>query len=194
MLFVILYFHCQGMHEFIYYICNILRSWSRSTPVFNTVYSVPLYQNVFCHYFTWSSLIHHTKVLINCEHFSLIFINTCQAFFQSILYNWQKVEKNKTLIYENFKLIYETQSLVFFPILFTYSSNSLVRYLQTHIKQSCMYLSVQLFFKTLHETLKFQEKSKKKIFFHQTRPKCQKIFPSVSLMGPPKRATKLSTR
>ena len=56
-----------------------------------------------------------------------------------------------------------------------------------------MYLSVQLFFKALHETLKFQEKSKKKIFFQQTRPKCQKVFPSVFLMGPRKRAIKLST-
>ena len=34
------------------------------------------------------------------------------------------------------------------------------RYLQTHIKESCMYVFSQLFFKTPHKTLKFKEKSK----------------------------------
>ena len=38
------------------------------------------------------------------------------------------------------------------------------RYLQTHIEESCMYLSTQLLCKAFHETLKFQEKSKKSAF------------------------------
>ena len=38
------------------------------------------------------------------------------------------------------------------------------RYLQTRIKESCMYLSSQFFSKTPHKTLKFQEKSKKNAF------------------------------
>ena len=33
-----------------------------------------------------------------------------------------------------------------------------LRYLQTHINESYMYLSSQLFFETPHKTLKFQEK------------------------------------
>ena len=37
-------------------------------------------------------------------------------------------------------------------------------YLQTCIEESSMYLSSQLFFKTPHETLKFQEKSKLNAF------------------------------
>ena len=39
-----------------------------------------------------------------------------------------------------------------------------------------MYLSSQLFFKTHHETLKFQEKSKKMQFPAICRPKFQNIF------------------
>ena len=38
------------------------------------------------------------------------------------------------------------------------------RYLQIRIKESCVYLSHQLLFKTPHETLKFQEKPKTKAF------------------------------
>ena len=38
------------------------------------------------------------------------------------------------------------------------------RYLQTRIKESFMYLSSQLFFKTPNQTLKFQEKTKKNVF------------------------------
>ena len=38
------------------------------------------------------------------------------------------------------------------------------RYLQTPIKECCMYLSSQLFFKTPHEILKFEENSKKNVF------------------------------
>ena len=37
-------------------------------------------------------------------------------------------------------------------------------YLQTCIKENSMYFSSQLFFKTPHETLKFQEKSKLNAF------------------------------
>ena len=50
-----------------------------------------------------------------------------------------------------------------FFILFTYSSYFWFRYLQTCIKESCMYLSSQL--KSPHKTLKFQEKSEKNAFY-----------------------------
>ena len=54
-----------------------------------------------------------------------------------------------------------------------------------------MYLSSQLFFKTAHETLQFQEKSKKNTFSSDLQPKVQKYFPSVSNMGPTNAATEL---
>ena len=38
------------------------------------------------------------------------------------------------------------------------------RYLQTRIKESCVYISSQIFFEITHKTLKFQEKSKKNTF------------------------------
>ena len=41
------------------------------------------------------------------------------------------------------------------PILLTHW----FRYLQTRIKEKCMYLSSQVFFETAHTTLKFQQKS-----------------------------------
>ena len=46
------------------------------------------------------------------------------------------------------------------PILLTFW----FRYLQTRIKESSMYLSSQLLFKTSHKTLKFHDKSKKNAF------------------------------
>ena len=92
-----------------------------------------------------------------------------QAFFQALFYNQQAVVKL------NLELSYETQSLrVFFFVFetpmkdFRFDSSIILtlwfRYLQTDIKESCIYLSSQLFFKTLHETLKFQEESKKNAF------------------------------
>ena len=57
-----------------------------------------------------------------------------------------------------------------FSILFTYSSYPLVLILTNHIKESCMYLSSQLFFKT-------PRKVPQKInFVAMWRPKFQKIF------------------
>ena len=38
------------------------------------------------------------------------------------------------------------------------------RYLQTHVKESFVYLSSQLFFKTSHKTLKTHDKSKENAF------------------------------
>ena len=82
-----------------------------------------------------------------------------QAFFQALFYNQQAVVKL------NLELSYETQSL---RVFFRFDSSIILtlwfRYLQTDIKESCIYLSSQLFFKTLHETLKFQEESKKNAF------------------------------
>ena len=46
----------------------------------------------------------------------------------------------------------------------TYYSCSYYSSMQACIKESCMYLSRQLYFKTPYETLKFQEKSKKNAF------------------------------
>ena len=48
----------------------------------------------------------------------------------------------------------------YFPILLTLW----FRYLKIYVKENCMHFSSQLFFKTLHITLKFQEKSKKNAF------------------------------
>ena len=72
----------------------------------------------------------------------------------------------------NLELSYETQSLHAFFFFFVFETplkdfpiDSYIiitfwfRYLQTQIKESSMYLSSQLFFKTPHETLKFQEKA-----------------------------------
>ena len=53
------------------------------------------------------------------------------------------------------------------------------RYLQTCIKEKCMYLSSQLFFKTSHKTLKFQEKSPQKCIFQQSTDLNFKIFPFI---------------
>ena len=64
-----------------------------------------------------------------------------------------------------------------------------LRYLQKCKNESCMYVSSQLFFKTPHETLKFQEKF---IFLQTAELNLKKIFHSVSNMGPPQRATELS--
>ena len=56
------------------------------------------------------------------------------------------------------------------------------RCLQTRTKESCMYLSSQLFFKTLHKTLKFQQKSKKNTFSRDLQTKISKIFFPKSLL------------
>ena len=48
------------------------------------------------------------------------------------------------------------------------------RYLQTHMNESCMYLSCQLFFKTPHETLNSKGNSRKIYFFVIYRLKFQK--------------------
>ena len=53
------------------------------------------------------------------------------------------------------------------------------RYLQTLIKESCVYISSQIFCKTLQKTLKFQEKSKKNTFSSSLETKMSKVFHSV---------------
>ena len=60
--------------------------------------------------------------------------------------------------------------------------------LQTGIKEICMYLSSQPFFKTPHWTLKFQEKC----VSQQSAGLHFKVFPLVSTMGPPHGAIELS--
>ena len=66
------------------------------------------------------------------------------------------------------------------------------RYLQIRIKENCMYFSSQRFFKTPHQTPKFQEKSKKNKFSNDLQTGISNIFPLVSTMGLSYGATKLS--
>ena len=57
------------------------------------------------------------------------------------------------------------------------------RYLQTLIKEKCMYLSSQLFFKTNHEILNFQQKSKKNAFSSDLQTQISKNFPFSAYHG-----------
>ena len=64
-----------------------------------------------------------------------------------------------------------------FSILFTYSSYFLVSILTNTHKESCVYLSSQLFFDTPHKTLNLKKKKTRKIHFPAIfRPKFQKFF------------------
>ena len=68
-----------------------------------------------------------------------------------------------------FVFVFETplkDFLFFSPILVTLWFGCL----QTHIKESCMYLYTQIFSQTPHETLKFQEKPRKKSISQQSFP------------------------
>ena len=84
-----------------------------------------------------------------------------QAFFQALFYNQQAVVKLNPFMY--FFFVFETPMKDF-----RFDSSIILTlwfwYLQTDIKESCIYLSSQLFFKTLHKTLKLQEESKKNAF------------------------------
>ena len=55
-----------------------------------------------------------------------------------------------------------------------------------------MYFSNQLFLKTPHETLKFQEKFKKNVFSSDLQTQISKSFSSLSTMGQTHGAIKLS--
>ena len=114
--------------------------------------------------FYLSVTCHHTKILINCEHFSLIFINTYKpGIFPTTSLQPVNIIKNSNLN----RAMKLTLIICFFSfsILFTYSLTTLwYKYLQAQILESCMYLSDQLFFKVSHETWKLQEKAKKNAF------------------------------
>ena len=69
--------------------------------------------------------------------------------------------------------------LFYSPIIFTLW----FRYLQTQIKESCMYLSHQLFFKTPYETLKIPRKIQEKCIFQQYADLNFKNFPFVVYRG-----------
>ena len=147
-------FYYQGMPEFI----NILGNWSWSAPVANTIWPIPLHQNFFC-YFICSSLVHNTKVLVNCEHFSLILTNTYKPrIFPKTSLKPVNISKNSSLNWA-MKLNFPTCFFFLFPF---YSSILLTlwfRYLQAQLdtyKESCMYFCGQLFFKAPHGTLKLQ--------------------------------------
>ena len=64
------------------------------------------------------------------------------------------------------------------PILYTLQ----FRHLQTSIKESCVYISSQIFFKVPHKTLKLQNKIQKKLHFQAIwRPN----FQNLSIWCPP---------
>ena len=99
---------------------------------------------------------------------SFLAIPLHQAFFQLLFYNWQTVVKTQSWI----ELSNSISSCAFF--LFCYLKHPwkifhsiyllFLLFLQAHIKEGCMYLSSQSFFKTPHKALKFQQKSKKNAF------------------------------
>ena len=106
-----------------------------------------------------------------------------QAFFQIFFYNRYTVVKTQSRV----ELWSSIASWIFFFFVFErplkdflfYSPiflNLWFRYLQTRIKESCSYLSSQLFFKTPHKTFIFSEKSKRK---KKCRPKFQKLSNSI---------------
>ena len=90
-------FYCQGMPEFINNTCSILKNWSGSAPVANTIWLIPSHQNFFC-YLICSLLVHNTTVLVKCEHFSLIFINTYKpGIFPTTSLQPANISKNSNL-------------------------------------------------------------------------------------------------
>ena len=88
------------------------------------------------------------------RHFSSTFLQLVNCSKSSIM-NWViKLNLSIRFCFEKPLEDFPFYSPIVFPLWFRYS--------QTCIKESCMYLPSQLFFKTLHRTLKSQENSKKK--------------------------------
>ena len=105
-------------------------------------------------------LSHNIKWFIN-KHFSNHFVQPVNSSKKSILNLVKKLNFIHLFFFFFFVLEIPLRDFPF------YSSVLLTlwfRYLQTRIKESCMYLSSQIFYKTPHETLKFLEKSKKNTF------------------------------
>ena len=138
-------FYYQGIPKFINNTCNILGNWSGWAPLANSIWPIPLDQNFFN--FICSSLVHNTKVLVNCEHFSLIFINTYKpGIFPTTSLKPVNISKNSSLNWA-MKLNLSTCFFFLFPFYSLIILTLWFRYLQTQIKESCMYFCGQPFFK-----------------------------------------------
>ena len=132
-----------------------LRKVFKSAPVANTIWPTLLHQNCF-YYFICLSLVHNTKVLVKCEHVSLIFTNTYKpGIFPTTSLQPVNISKNSNLNWA-MKLNFSTCLFFLFPCYSPIHLTLWFRYLQTQIKESCVYFYGQLFFKAPHETLKLQ--------------------------------------
>ena len=128
----------------------------------------------------------------NSTHRHFIFPNT---FLQPVngsknsILNWV-IKLNLFMSFFSFLFLKHPWKIFHSILLFTllFGLNTIER----PIKESYMYLSSQLFFKTPHRTLKFQEESKKMHFPRIWRPKLKKFSLQCLPWGHPHRATELS--
>ena len=107
------------------------------------------------------------------RHFFKHFLQLVNGSENSIL-NWVTMKLNLFVVVFFF-FCFETP-LKYFPFYFHILLTLCFRYLETHIKESFMYLSSQLFFNTPHKTLRFQETSKKNAFSPVCRSKFLKVY------------------
>ena len=94
--------------------------------------------------------------------FPSTFLQPVNGSKNSIL-NWVIMKLNLFMLFLFFLFCFETP-LKDFPFYSLILLTLCFRYLQTSINESFIYLSSHLFFKTPHETLRFQETSKKYAF------------------------------
>ena len=134
-----------------------LRKVFKSAPVANTIWPTLLHQNCF-YYFICLSLVHNTKVLVKCEHVSLIFTNTYKpGIFPTTSLQPVNISKNSNL---NWAMKLNFSTYFFSPsILFTYSSNSLV-YILTNIDKGKLYV---FFWSTFLQNSPWNSKTSRKI-------------------------------
>ena len=107
------------------------------------------------------------------RHFFKHFLQLVNGSENSIL-NWVTMKLNLFVVVFFF-FCFETP-LKYFPFYFHILLTLCFRYLETHIKESFMYVSSQLFFNTPHKTLRFQETSKKNAFSPVCRSKFLKVY------------------
>ena len=103
----------------------------------------------------WS--FNQLNIDVNSDIFASTFLQLVKSSKNSIL-NW--VVKLNLSMFCFFLCFWNKKHLTFW-----------FKYLQTGIKEKSMYLSSQLFFKTFHKTLQFQEKLKKNVFSSYLQPK-----------------------
>ena len=124
----------------------------------------------------FASILKHFYISFESVLYACKFTQKCHSqtgIFQALVYNqwavakiqsWMKFSWNSiSLCVFCFLFCFEI-SLKDFPFFSSVLLTLCLRYLQAHIKERCMYLSSQHFFKTPHKTLKFLEKSKKNAF------------------------------